>query len=92
MDGNVSFISEIVEKGNLSNGYFYERNGITRLGIKVFFLKFVFLYRPKSTRMKSIYVATKKDVILTVKSNISQHFLKYGHMAYHISNYIYIVL
>lgn len=35
VDGNVSFTSEIVEKGNLSNGYFYEKNGITRLGIKV---------------------------------------------------------
>nr|XP_022298863.1 von Willebrand factor D and EGF domain-containing protein-like isoform X2 [Crassostrea virginica] len=35
VDGNVSFTSEIVEKGNLSNGYFYEKNGITRLGIKI---------------------------------------------------------
>lgn len=47
MDGNVSFISEIVEKGNLSNGYFYERNGITRLGIKVFFFKVRFSISPK---------------------------------------------
>lgn len=35
VNNNVSFTSEIVYKTNLSNGYFYEQNGIHHLGIKV---------------------------------------------------------
>nr|XP_022298866.1 von Willebrand factor D and EGF domain-containing protein-like isoform X2 [Crassostrea virginica] len=35
VDGNVTFVSEIVDKGNLSKGYFYENNGITKLGIEI---------------------------------------------------------
>lgn len=33
---NVSFTSEIVHKSNVSNGYFYESNGIHHLGIEVY--------------------------------------------------------
>lgn len=36
VNDNVSFTSEIVHKTNLSNGYFYEQNGIDHLGIKVY--------------------------------------------------------
>ena len=67
MDGNVLFISEIVEKGNLSNGYFYERNGITRLGIKVlFFFNFVFML-PKIHKNNKYIRSNEKDFILTVR-------------------------
>lgn len=46
VDRNVTFVSEIVDKGNLSKGYFYENNGITKLGIEVIFHRYINVLTP----------------------------------------------